>query len=378
MAGELKHIGPPPWNPLACSDTPLAPNALLMAKLALVLLLANGFFVHLSAPFVPMIPQLDTLREVPAFGIGLQVVFFAAAASLLVNRFVRTSTRLLGVVVLYVQLQSEPALSGYALLCGSVLLLVGLHRRDDRLSFVQWQIVLLYVVAAANKIASPEWRDGSVVSNWLSDELAHPLAAWLAALLPPGVFASTLSSAILVCELLLAVGLAVPRLRKWTVVCGISFHLGVGISFGSAAMSTFSLAMGIAYFSFVRWPRSQVVVLWPRACGWPLRLRIALDQFDWDRRLSWPQPPDPDADLEVKYDGQVFYHWRGLCKLLLAFPAFYVALFVVLVFAQMLLSPASAATVQTLVIAPLCVFFAVPTLRRAQHRLRNRHRNAEV
>lgn len=372
MAGELKHLGPPPWNPLACSDTPLAPNALLMAKLAVLLLFVKGFVLHLGVPFAPLVSGLDKLRHFPSFGIALQSVFVAASACLLVNRFVRTSALLLGVLVLFEQVQSEPALNGYALLCGCVLLLVGLHRGGEQPTLVQWQLVLLYLVAAANKFANPDWTGGSIVETWLSDASAHPAAAWFAALMPAGFVPAVLPWAIIACEVLLAIGLAVPRTRKWTVFGGIVFQLAVHVTFSSAAMGSFSIAMGIAYLSFLRWPRGQVVVLWPRACGWPLWLRIALDRFDWDRRLSWPQPPDPDADLEVSYDGGVFFHWRGLCKLLLAFPAFYFAGFAFLLGTQLLLRPGLAAIVHAVVIAPLCVFFAVPTLRRAQHRLRRR------
>jgi hypothetical protein len=49
VAGELKPLPRVPWNPLACSDTPMEPNVLLVAKLAAAALIIDGFFLQIGA-----------------------------------------------------------------------------------------------------------------------------------------------------------------------------------------------------------------------------------------------------------------------------------------------------------------------------------------
>lgn len=365
MAGELTPPRRPRWNPLACGGTAMQPNALLMAKFLFVLLVATGFTRHLGTPLAPLWPGLDSLRDLPAARLAVPALFCAAGALLLFNRLARTASVVLGLLVLLAQLQSRPAFTGETWLAGSLLIMAGLQARGDRPWLARGFVVLFYLASAAAQLLTPGWTTGRVFNGWIDAGLLNPLAElfvspWMA----PGVAWSMVAV-----EVALASTLLIQRTRKAAVFAGIALHLGLNLVFAGADLGGFSLVIGIAYLAFLDWPTTEVSATWPRACGWPIWLRIVLDRLDWDRHIDWPFPPDPDADLMVSYDGHVYFHWRALCRLLLASPVFLSGVFVLVLAAQVLLPPVVAATEQAILLGPLVLFFAVPAARRVQHRL---------
>lgn len=366
MAGELTGHPHPRWNPLACGGTAMQPNALLMAKLFLVLLVATGFTRHLGAPLAPLWPAFDVLREIPAARFALPGLFCAAGALLLLNRFVRAASVTLGLLVLLVLVRSRPVFTAETWLAGSLLLLAGLQPRGDRPWLARGFVAFFYLAAAVSQLRVPGWTHGVVFAGWIQAGLLHPVAEWFVSAWMAPAFAWS----IVILEAALAVALMFPRSRKAAVFAGIALHLGTNLIFAGADLGGFSLAIGVAYLAFLDWPASEVSATWPRACGWPIWLRIALDRLDWDRHIDWPFPPDPDADLLVSYDGQYFFHWRALCRLLLASPVFLSGVFLLALAAQLLLPPVVAATEHAVLLIPLALFFAVPAARRVQHRLR--------
>ena len=368
MAGELRLLPRTPWNPLAFSDTPMEPSVLLAAKLAFVALAGGGFFLHVGQPFAPLLGPLDALRAAPGFGALLQAAFWIPGVALLLNRHVRVASAACGVVVLWTQLQSRPALASPALLLGFLLVLAGLEAPRRRPLLLRWQIVVVFVIAFAGKIADPLWRDGTVMAGLIESGMAGPFFAWSAGVRPPALSAAGFSWAIMVAQFALACGLATTPWNAHAVRYAVIVQLATLLLLPTAAMAAWSIAVGIGLLAFLDWPQGPVRALWPRSCGWPLWLRIALDRYDWDHRIVWPLPPDPEADLEVDYDDVEAHHWHAARALVLHFPAFWVATFLVLFAVHRLLPPSVAAIVIAVFGLTLWTFLTVPASMRWIHR----------
>lgn len=365
VAGKLKKLPRAPWHPMAMSDTPMEPNVLLAAKLAFVFLVADGFFLHLGTPFAPALPSLGALRSVPGWAVLLPVLFWVPGLCLLVNRFVRPASTILGAVVLLAQLQSSPALANHSLFLGALLVLAGLEQAGRRPVLLRWQMAAIHLVMFIGKVGDPAWRDGDVLAGWIRlGEAVNPALAWLGQGTSVTWLGFVLSWAVMGAELLLAVGLALPFRRSTTVWFGVLTQLALLVLLPSGPMVAWSLALALGYLAFLNWPESPICALWPRACGWPLWLHIALDRYDWDHRITWPMPPNPDAELEVDYDEVHRHDWHALRDLLLYFPAFHAVVFAVLLAAYVLAPAGVAATLIALVVGPLFAFCATPAVAR--------------
>src|SRR3979411_1210232 len=86
-------------NVFRIHGTAMRPNILLMAKLVTLAFLFSGQIVLLSHHFVPFIGLFRHLGSPSAFHLALELVFLAAAASLLLNHRVRIACIVLGGVI---------------------------------------------------------------------------------------------------------------------------------------------------------------------------------------------------------------------------------------------------------------------------------------
>ncbi len=362
-----------PFHPLCCSGTAMQPQVLLMAKLALVVLVTDGVFLNLDASFAPLADVFDNLPgESPALGLTLKALFIAAGATLLVNRFVRSAAMLLGILALYTQAASAPAYAAHLVVCGTLLILGALQPRSEQPWLVRALVsVSLLVVAIAQARGMP-WLEGATIDSWVATGVAHPLLAWLRG--SPGMawISPAVAWIMLVAEAAIAVCILIPNTRRGACYGLVACLLASGFTLASPDMQAFSISLGLASLAFLEWPRGAIAVLWPRACGFPLWLRIALDRYDFDGRLDWPLPPDPDAILEVDLDARHFEDARALAAVLMRFPAFLIAAFAVIWTAHLLLPPSAAAIANVVVIVPLVILFALRRLRHASRRLQNR------
>ena len=85
-------------------------------------------------------------------------------------------------------------------------------------------------------------------------------------------------------EGLLAFGLWIPRLRRFTILIGILLHLGIDLTMGVA---TFSMQMMVLYIAFITPESYQNTVLYKSE---KLRHRIFVffgRMFDWLQRVKW-------------------------------------------------------------------------------------------
>jgi hypothetical protein len=121
------------------------------------------------------------------------------------------------------------------------------------LRLVQVQVSVMYVVAAATKLAGAHWRDGTAVSYPLR------LPAMTRVRLPSELTASPLAAHVLTWGVVgteLAIGLLVwsRRARPWVLGAGILLHLGIELTLRVGFFSWIVLA---SYLAFVPPERAE-------------------------------------------------------------------------------------------------------------------------
>lgn len=347
----------------------MAGNTLLLAKLLVVTLITAGVHRTFSAPFHPAIPAFGFIAAVPGFGRIAGAVFFISAALVLLNRFVRASSAVAGATLLAGQAASLSAVRSEVALAGCLLLLCSLHEPKARPRLVRAFVIALLGAVAFGQLADSAWRDGSIVGGWIETGHLHPIVEIVARGLPFLPWHLIISWLIILGELSLAVGLALPNRSRILIWSGCVSLLGILFIVDSAETSAFVVTLGIAMISFVDWPREHISATWPRACGLPTWLRIALDRQDWDDRIDWPMPEDPDGILRVQIDDRTFHGARGLTTLLLYSPAFHVTVVTAFWLPHLILPASIASVVQVVVGVPLLAVFIRPRYLQMRARL---------
>lgn len=346
----------------------MRPNTLLMAKLTFLLLVAGGFLPQLFSAFVPWWTAGTFLVPLPGLQEALAGIFLAAGMSIMLNRFVRHASMVAGVVVLLVLLLSQPAFHAGTILAGCILLLGGFQGRREHPSFIQWQMVVAHFALFVGATNNADWIGALTAEPWIPEDVGNPLLLAGRQLLPAGWFDHGIAGLVLGSELLCTVGLAIRPLRRPALFASLTLHTVLYGLMGNQEIALLVGAIAIGSLSFVRWPQTTITAIWPRACGWPGWLRRLLEGTDWDQRIDWPMPRDPDGELEVSCDGAHTRGWSGVCTLLLFQPAFHFGLFLLAVtFCFALPQPLRAPVNATFALG--CIsFFAWPGIRRLRLR----------
>jgi hypothetical protein len=297
----------------------MRPDTLLMAKLSWLLLFASGYWYSLRAPAVP---GANLLGPVPGGSGWLAAAFWIAGGCLLCNRQVRGACVVLGGVVLLAPFESIVVWHPFAWVCGGVLLLCALQAPGSESRFVRWFLVLVHCGAALGAIDGAGWITTALAPPWSEDQYLGALPRSITEFLPGHVLVPGLTwGTILVC-IVVPIGLLVPRSRRAAAGLALWFYTLLYLTLGSTEVLLFGGAIAVAQISCLEWPR-YIKVVWPRACGWPLFLRVVVDRYDFEDRTDWPRPADPDAELEAWFDLRRVTGTRAVINLLLSFPAFY-------------------------------------------------------
>jgi hypothetical protein len=348
------------------------PQVLLAAKLMLVVLLSGGLSRPLESESAALFADAPAwLRGYASLGWVHTSLVVAAAGALLLNRLVRTAAVVVGLLGLGA-LAADVARFAPHLAFGSVVSIVaGLQPEGGRPWLVRAVTSFFLLSASATLALTPGWLGGGVPGSWVHMGIAHlsavgavslfgdgfwTVVAWL---LPAGGFA-------------VAVGLLVPRTRT---AAALALAIGLLLATCTLALAqahALVIAIGVAALAYLDWPKGPIVVLWPRACGVPMWVRIALDRYDFDGRLDWPLPPDPDAILEVTLERRHYVESRALAALLLRFPVFIVGAFAWAWCSHVLLSVQVAPLAYALVLAPIFTLVAMRRLKHAGRRIQNR------
>jgi Vitamin K-dependent gamma-carboxylase len=156
--------------------------------------------------------------------------------------------------------------SGDALMRDVVFLLALAPSGGGRISpwalrLVQVQVSVMYVVAAASKLAGAHWRDGTAVSYPLR------IPSMTRVHLPGAVTSSQLAAHVLTWGVLgteLAIGLLVwsRRARPWVLGAGVLLHLGIEVTMRVGFFSWIVLACYVAFIPPER--AERLVARWSR------------------------------------------------------------------------------------------------------------------
>lgn len=372
MASDVNNGLKPSWNPLACSDTAMCPNTLLIAKLSALILLADGFWHHLNRPYIPFHGIAAFLPDNATTAILLHVVFAGTVICVLCNRVVRPASMVLGALVVLIQFGSAVAFRGHNFFCGSLLLLAGLQGRREMPVLIRWQAVLMHVAVLLEATRANGWSNAWVIERWIPEDFSNPVFVFADAVLPSGWFGQLTAWFIILAELALVAAFILRRFHKYAIWGGLILHLGIYAATGTPEIAAFTAVLFTAYLSFLNWPTDTICALWPRSCGWPMWLRIALDRYDFDHRIDWPMPPDPNAELEVSYGNRHTKDARALRDLLLLFPSFYLFLFATTAVNQWLWPTIISVVLNGTLGFGLLWFFSVSSYRRIRSQWRRR------
>ncbi len=118
----------------------------------------------------------------------------------------------------------------------------------------QAQVSLIYLSSACGKLVDADWRSGQVLfvrfastgEFWAARGVSLPSS--LLQLLSSAFFASGAAKLAIASELFLAVGMWLPRVRRFALYLGVVFHFTIEIS---ARVELFSWLMVASYLAFV-------------------------------------------------------------------------------------------------------------------------------
>ncbi len=260
MAGELAQIDRRavgrPWRILGTS---MSPNLLLMCKLLFLLLALHSFHKKVGDPFLPFISGLDAFNHYPGLFAGaLQVGFFAGGLCLLFNVQVRVAAITLGVTVLLALVASKPGYRNHILISGCLLLLAGLHRRDEEPWMLSLQMAIIYFGAFLNKSLSPDWWSGQFMHNWMHNHLSNRYYEFFSPWFPGHSFAAAVSCGVIFSELVLAVLFLVRRWHHLAVLLTLAMHGSFFFIVGRTPFGYFLESIVIAMLAFLHWPRAAL------------------------------------------------------------------------------------------------------------------------
>lgn len=361
IAGRIASL-----NPARCWGSDTNPELALAAKLAWLLLLCGGF-VSRAGLIDPATAQEFSL--VPG-GLAwmFRLVFVAAGVLLLTNQFTRIAAVLAGGCVVLGPWLSLASWRSHEWICGMILILVALETPGQRPWLLRAQATLCVLAVVADGMGRVDWSTHATLEGWAVDRDAPSLLGILRSALPPGLLQLLAAWGAPIASALLAVGLWIPRLRARAAWCTCAYLTAGYVLVGTEDAAYFTLAALVAMLSFLDWPRNRLAAHWPRACGWPMWLRIALDHYDFDQRTEWPFPQNPDADLEVWVDERHLGSRRAVAALLLYFPLFHVLVFAAALALLFALPQPWAAFAHACMGVWLLAFFALPTFHRLNAR----------
>lgn len=359
---------PATLNPARVWRTGMNPEVLLAAKLAWVLLLCSGFLWRAGRPGAAMLDALDRLPH-DADWVAL-VLFLVSGAALLMNQVTRTAAIVAGVCVLVTPLGSLAAWRGHEWICGAVLLLAGLESPGGRPWMLRAQATVGLLAVLLDRTGAIDWTARPTLEGWQVERDTPSLIVWLRGILPAGALHAFAAWIVPASALTVATALWIPRVRDRAIWWACAWLLCGYLLVATDEAGFFTLAMLIAMLAWLNWPRESLQAHWPRACGWPMWLRIALDHYDFDQKTEWPFPNNPDADLDVWVDGKHLVRREAIVALLLYFPLFHMSVFAVAIVLLRALPQPWAAVAHASIGLWLLAFFALPTFVRLRRRWR--------
>jgi hypothetical protein len=312
-------------NPFSIRGTVMQPNVLLMAKLVTLAFIVSEQIRLLSHHFVPFLGFFRHVGSPSAFHAALVLIFLFAAASLFLNRLVRTACVVLGGVIVVSIVSSMAYYENNREYAGLLLVLAGLEDPRGQARLLRWQVVLLYSAAAANKLLLADWRDGRFFDTWMN-YLHHSAWAKTAGALSGRALGALLSWAAIVTEIVLAIGFALRRYLPVIIWVGIAYHTTLVLVM-NRTFGMFWVAAASSYLAFVTWPVGGLIVRYGAELGRLGGVVALLRRLDLEQSFSWERGEKEGLEFSMK--GMTYKGWSAVVWILLCNPLSYFALVVV-------------------------------------------------
>ena len=147
---------------------------LFVARMMVIFLLWIRGMENILPPFVPFIPPLDILRNIPLLFKFLDWVYWISLLLVFMGIRIRLFSLIIACLVFYAILASKPQFSNSFLYSGCIFFLIGVFRPGLEWIF-RVQIGLLYLGAGLNKALDPDWLSGQYFDFFFTEPYPNSL-----------------------------------------------------------------------------------------------------------------------------------------------------------------------------------------------------------
>lgn len=201
-------------------------NVLLSCKLLILVLVLNGFFGKIQDPYLPHLSFFDVFNQIPGvFETTLKFLFVISSVLLLFNYNTRLMARTLGVVIILSLITVKPNFRNHILICGCAFFLASLHKKEETPYLLFFQLALVYLGAALNKMLQIDWWNGIYMHNWMSNVLDNPAYLSMYKVVGNLSFAKGLSWFSMILEVIIGLFLILKKKRSYAIFMILFFHL---------------------------------------------------------------------------------------------------------------------------------------------------------
>lgn len=201
-----------------------------------------------SFPFLPFLPYLDAIPPIIYDGL-IYLLLAAIIFSFLKIGNLRLLSLISGSIVLFLILSSKNIFSNSLTFVACLLILISFYREKDYL--FRFQIALLYIGAASNKIIDPDWWNGNYFDFFFRDIFDVTLYQSLVPEINYAI-AKSFGIATIFTELLLGFAVLIPKITRYTIVIGLIFHASMLIITSGQLSNHFFFIMCVAFLLISR------------------------------------------------------------------------------------------------------------------------------
>jgi predicted DCC family thiol-disulfide oxidoreductase YuxK len=371
LSSMTSYISRSSWNPLRNNTTQLPPNLVVVSKafalfLIIKTLFFTGTFYRLKEPYLPFLFIFDEIGHPSIIHAILQIGLFGSAIAILFNRNVRAFSFIAGSCILLSILGAKGSYSNNFLFTSFILLLVGLQKSgDNKSSWIRYQLAVLYLGAALNKMMDPDWQTGQFMEFWMND---MPIRTFqhLSAYFPPMVFSKIICWLTMATEVILGVLALTNRATSLFMFLGIIFHFGLAF-FTGRTFGWFFPMLVVSYVAIMPWPADSIKVLYDGDCGFCEKIKSFMKKLDFDNCFKWiPFQSANDTHglsteqlkekLHIVVDGKILSGFKAFRAMIIYNPLSYLFFIVLVAF----LSPGGAINAFTKVLLGSLLVFVSP------------------
>ena len=219
----------------------------LIVKLLAVAAIASSAFSNFGNVYLSFFEILDTsLKSYPVQFIW-RLLFYSSALLLIFNFKVKANSIILSLLIFAGLIFSQNVFSNNSFFCGCIFFLSGVSKKSYNTNLIIIQLAIMYLGALLDKIAFPDWRDGSFYTAFHGKRLYFK---YLTLFFPSVNFALLFSWMSIFIEFMLFCCLLFPKSRKLAFYLGLFFHISTAM-LGQTLYIMFIPALLISYIAIL-------------------------------------------------------------------------------------------------------------------------------